>query len=193
MYSATHNFAYIHIPKTGGTSFRTTISKYVTHDFPSHSTTLDVKKVFPEAFCFSIVRNTWDRLYSLYWWSNQGQWQTFGHFLYEIEFYPWKVPWSCSQIAFMVDSDKYFGYNNSLMRIKFDSEFILNKVYYYQKESADLIHKIGSDLGISLTRNPHYNYSHGKMDFHTVYSPRMVQQVKKLYGLEIEIFGFKFE
>lgn len=73
LYLPKENALFIHIPKTGGTSIGEILTehgamktKFRLEGSPNHSSIFDVKKEFPDAFRFAIVRNPWDRMWSLY-------------------------------------------------------------------------------------------------------------------------------
>jgi len=79
MISVQHNFIFVHIPKTGGTSIRTWLWD-ATHDPFSvifkHFKFIDAKQVlvedfFNKAFKFTFVRNTWERIVSEYFFSHE--------------------------------------------------------------------------------------------------------------------------
>lgn len=75
MISHRHNTIFIHINKCGGSS----IDHALSGKFGGHSSTIYYKKKFPyhfnEYFKFSIIRNPWDRMVSLYHFHKKQQWR----------------------------------------------------------------------------------------------------------------------
>ena len=74
-YLPDHHIAFIHNPKTAGTS----ISKWLDDNFATvagrkHGNYLEVKEFFPNTiFSFGVVRNPWERIASWYAFSNQNE------------------------------------------------------------------------------------------------------------------------
>jgi hypothetical protein len=61
---ANHDFVFIHIPKTGGTSIRAALGMA---SVPYHLTARDMWQIYPASrskFSFALVRNPWDRIVS---------------------------------------------------------------------------------------------------------------------------------
>ena len=68
MINHKHKFIFTHIPKTGGTSILSLFTKNYKHK--SHTKTISLlnNENFKKYYKFTIVRNPWDRMVSLYFW-----------------------------------------------------------------------------------------------------------------------------
>ena len=72
MISHTHNFIFIHIPKTGGSSIDDVLKKYVRrwvlHEYlyPDAVHKAEKRNGFKNYFSFCFVRNPWDKIVSQY-------------------------------------------------------------------------------------------------------------------------------
>ena len=72
MISHTHNFIFIHIPKTGGSSVDSVLKKYVRrfvlHEYlyPNVVHKAEKRNGFLNYFSFCFVRNPWDKIVSQY-------------------------------------------------------------------------------------------------------------------------------
>jgi len=69
-----NKFAFIHIPRTAGTSINLVLKKYC-GEFVKHQSIIDVKRKLKNNFDsylkFCVVRNPWDRAVSTYEWGIQ--------------------------------------------------------------------------------------------------------------------------
>jgi len=71
VYSSKYNFVFVHVPKTGGTSIRHLLEPLCAKNITSHHTALDIRSIigsskYDKALSFTVIRNPWDRLVSLY-------------------------------------------------------------------------------------------------------------------------------
>lgn len=81
--STTHNYTFIHIPRTAGWSVTMALKPTTTKKSGHHMTlkeTLELGEEYADRFTFTIVRNPWDRLQSMYYsrWNDT-----------ELSFYDW--------------------------------------------------------------------------------------------------------
>ena len=185
-------FVFIHNARTGGTSLGDTLAKYITHKYPVHTSAADIlydigADNFFSVPRFTVVRNSWDRIHSLYYQIGNRQ-NSLDEFIEEI--YIGSVPWSCSQLALICNTNQYFGYMGSYRKGRFKHAFLIDKVFYYKKCMLD---EVGQYLGLTLTFNPHHNFSHGRPDYRDVYTAKGIRMVRELYADEIDIFRFKFD
>ena len=72
------NYAFIHIPKTAGTSITMKLTKYGVKTLGNHLTAEQILKIYPNIKLFTCIRNPFDRFISAYnfyktknIWSNQ--------------------------------------------------------------------------------------------------------------------------
>lgn len=190
MYSSS-GFVFIHIPRTGGTSLGETLTKYIDYKYPVHTSANYIMQdigadIFFRCKRFAVVRNSWDRIHSLYYQIGNTK-ETFEKFLDGI--YTGNVWWSCSQLALITNTDKYHDRCGRWYDRKFDTSIIVDKIFYYKKV---MLQEIADYLEMDLKFNPHRNYVH-RPDYRKVYTQKTKDIVRRLYADEIDIFRFKFD
>lgn len=77
LMSHSHKFIFIHIWKTGGTSIREALKPFCQDSpmCPQHTTARDIADAYPNEWReykkFTVIRNPWDLIVSLYYWLRQ--------------------------------------------------------------------------------------------------------------------------
>jgi len=139
MISHKLKFVFVHIPRTSGTSIKCTLQHFDKNSIIGgsktswnyHASLQDYKNKYSidDYFKFTIVRNTWDRLYS--WYSfrpqmNQRYFLTFKQWL--LEKY-WCYNGHTTQLSWLYDNDTvnmdFIGHFETLQQ---DYSYILNKI-----------------------------------------------------------------
>ena len=188
-----HRCIFVHIPKTAGISVAESLFGYL----PFHYTTLDYKvifgtKTFREYFKFAFVRNPWDRLFSAYRFLAGGGWNEKDRL------------WAERNIA------PYGGFNEfvegwltpetaeTMIHFRPQWTFVCDKrraleldyLGYLETIDADFAHVAGL-LGIEASLQ-HKNASK-KADYRSHYGDGARAVVEKVYGYDIELFGYTFD
>jgi len=187
MINKEHKCIFVHIPKTGGTS----IIKALDMKRTTHKTAKELKEEYDEwddFFSFSIVRNPWDRMVSIYFHFKRVNEKpiikkkvdipsTFSDFIYE--FNEKKIKFNT--ILYQQQADWIYDDNQNLL---------VNQIYKFENYS-DEVEKIFNKLGIKkkLTherRTIHEHYS-------TYYAEETINIVKNLFEKDIILFGYEYE
>lgn len=190
-----YRFIRIHIKKCGGRSFST----FFPNKLDTHESMSDYEKLAPDKiqnyFKWTIVRNSWERIVSLYFYLQQ-------------------------EVNFFGKSHRYPNFENFVSDIYFSSRFSksssdLGKWPFESKPQMDYLKtfntnlkldyicflpRIDSDFEILKERcgfpknwkYPHYGKSNHH-DYRTYYNDFTAELVGLLYAEEIEYFGFKFD
>ncbi|MEL7258181.1 MAG: sulfotransferase family 2 domain-containing protein [Pseudomonadota bacterium] len=206
-------YIFVHIPKTGGTSLAHALEARAKKDdiligdtekarrrrrrvkrlqaggrLWKHSTLADIAGVVSEEeiadwFCFTLVRNPWDRMVSYYHWLQN---QSFDH------------P--------AVGLAKSLSFSEFLREPHILDAFASNHAATYMTTSrgehrADLyirlehfeqdVEPLWSHLGFRLEM-PHLNRSNRKSDYRNLYSGADAEQLAALCSKDIEQFGYTF-
>tara|TARA_Y100000287_G_C14137589_1_gene313056 strand:- start:194 stop:796 length:603 start_codon:yes stop_codon:yes gene_type:complete len=198
MRSQEHNFIFIHIPKTGGTSIEQVFKKRFKGN-RKHMTMLDYENELGSEinkyFIFSVIRNPWDRLVS-YWKYRQGK----PHAPIDgkiKKFDDWL------RFTSSLDLDNLIGKthigNISNFKVGLDLQFnclVNNK----NKINANLLrfenlqqdfNIICDKIGIPRKQLPHFNKTKHK-NYTEYYDEETKQIVAKKYAKDIKFFNYEF-
>ena len=200
----TPTFAFIHIPKTGGTSIRNHLQKLNTGRDKSittpsspwgHRAAITVKRQVPDdCITFAVVRNTWSRIASLYKYSAPQQ--DFSQWICDM--ISGKIGISISQLYFITDS------NISTSKINNNKKMVFKQHIYSDNIIVDYLlrfENLKQDweymcwvLNIPYTTLPHDNKTLAKdnMDYRDLYTLDNVECIEEHFSQEIEYFGYKF-
>ena len=181
-----HNFIFIHIPRTGGTSItelceilQLNIEKIFwqhTHAGSEESATIP----FHEYTTFSFVRNPWDRIYS--WYA-----------LFD-KYNPRKeqeILVNHPRIARHYGFGKDFSFNQVDYLRNSKGEFVTEFIGRYETYGQDVIH-IFQKLGIEVTHIPRSNATNYP-PYQSQYSTATKKLVAELCAKDIEYFGYEFD
>jgi hypothetical protein len=186
-------YIHIHIPKTGGMFVRSLNASKIYYPcsklnspFRDHSTLSFLKTYLPainsnKVGIFTIVRNPFDRIYSL--WNfclKEGN-----HHCASVSI----LPESFKTFVYNLCDDEYLGYyflQSQLYYIKgykdFDFQFF--KMEEREKLKDFLVNSCGATWS-----DKKVNETPGE-DYRTVYTPEMVEMVKIKFKEEFETFGY---
>ena len=190
MISHDHKCIFLHIPKTGGISFKTILSQNVTVDnkfkgghpkLSYYSKVWNINSYFK--FCF--VRNPWDRLLSCYIYLKGGGRNNCRH---DIE--AGKV---LKDIEFLNFIKNIYNYNFLHIRPQmYFIEDISNFDFIGRFETLQEDFNIVCDkIGIPRQQLPHINKSKHK-HYTEYYNEEAKQIVAEKYAQDIEYFGYEF-
>ena len=187
-----HNFIFIHIPRTGGTSItelceilQLNIEKaFWQHTHAGSEESAEIP--FHEYTTFSFVRNPWDRIYSWYAlfdkFNPRKEQETFSFEKFLVN-YP--------RIARNYGFDKDFSFNQVDYLRNGKGEFVTDFIGKYETYEQDVIH-IFQKLGIEVTHIHRANATNYP-PYQTQYSDTTKKLVAELCAEDIEYFGYEFD
>lgn len=206
MYIKDYNALFLHIPRTGGTSVERLFgymggmetydeSKGMNQD---HRTAKEVKPLlgtlWDSCFKFTIVRNPWDKMASMYYyrlnspfynsvpneWENQyrkkhGDNPTFERWLERLE-------WANNKV-------RLTGCFDQLNYITVDKEVVCDLIIDFSNMNEgwqQLKNMLNCDMDL-----PHLNKSKNKKSYKALYNSKTDSIIKKRFAKDIEYFGYK--
>ncbi len=204
-------YVFIHIPKTGGTALTLALEARAMRDdiligdtpkaqarrsrtkadpatahLRKHSPLRDLGGLLqPDFFCFTIVRNPWDRLVSYYHWLRGqrfshpvvtlAQTLDFGAFLRHPIVVDAEMRWPAR--AYMTDAQ---GVDRAVAYLRLE---------YLQDDIAPL----QAHLGFSLGPLPRHNVSARNRDWRGYYSDADATHLAQICSADIAQFGYRFD
>lgn len=208
-----HNgFWFIDIPRCSTTSIKIELaqrfgplygktipgadSRHVGQFVPDHETARAMRKrlgatVWEELFTFTLVRNPWDRMYSLY--------------RFRMKHYPWIPRASLSEYLSQLDCPNYMArgsmhnfHGNYYGAHQYihddDGRQIVSFVGRYENRAEDL-HTIGERIGCPELGAKHLNTaaeSKSAPSYVEAYTPETRALVARVFARDIEEFGYEF-
>jgi hypothetical protein len=192
MISEEHNFIFLHVPKTGGTSIERALASHYDiyrfdYDFwheeskhwSVHFTLQEmikykqIKKPIDEYFVFSVVRNPWDRIVSAARWRQMD----LEEFYFRTKSRPLK----------RLDHDRHKLAQTNFMKI--NQNIHVDFIGRFESLKNDWL-KICDKLNIKIEL-PHINKSEHN-SYQDYYSPKMRDIIYKDYKEEIKLFKYEF-
>ena len=204
--SERHNYVFVHIPKTGGTSLATALEGRVGPDdiligdtpkarrrkgrlsgltapgrLWKHSTLADVAGLYPaDAFVFTLVRNPWDRMVSYYHWLRV---QRFDHVAV-------RAAQRLSFAAFLRDADMQASFRAypAESYVTGPDGHLRCDLFARIEVPADL-DPLWEHLGFRLSM-PHLNRSVRDADWRSYYDAEGLEIVADIAAADIARFGY---
>ena len=182
-YLPDHRIAFIHNPKTAGTSISNWLDEnFVTKRGRKHGHHLEVKEYFPDTvFTFAVVRNPWSRLASWYHYANHDK-ESFEDWIMSrlatssmIGFRP-AVLWARNWYSIDTPQADWVGDDINLV-LRFEN---LNEEFEQVKK---LLH-CNKNLCI-VNANPVY-------DYRTMYSDDLAELVRDIYIKDVIRYNYEF-
>ena len=180
-----HNFAFIHIPKTGGTSINRALGLA-----DEHKTAMQLRGRLGERwdrkFRFAFVRNPWDRAVSSFRFAlDQNKDSRF----VALTFREWL------RLAFVERHPLYFDLPVSFLP-QFDwisdqeDNLLVDFVGRFENLQADFA-KVCERIGCAGLKLPHYN-STKHDDYRSYYDDESIEIIARWHKKDIEQFGYEF-
>lgn len=177
MISHKHNFIFIHIPRTGGTSIEEFFGTHMWKDSPDekHLSAKEAKKLYGEEiwnsyFKFSFVRNPWDRVVSL--WKSSLYIQTPSVYRFLLLFKPRPHEYKLSSYVDILDLE--LDFIGKFENLQNDFEIVLDKLGIKKAVLPHLSKRVDSN---------HYSYQ---------YNAETKAIVEHFYKRDIEKFSYFF-
>jgi hypothetical protein len=210
MISHKHKFIFIHIPKTGGTSIESifkpsAVDKDVRLKHNPISTKIFQKPKFNDYFKFTIVRNPWDLVCSLYnyMWKSDYSWpmswrkkkKVNAPYHLKLTLSEWvKDPsfkhTSPRSLSIFSKPGRFAEKNQIDWLTNKKGKMIMDYVGRFENLQSDF-NVICKKIGIPSTKLSHTNKSNSK-SYHKFYDDEAIDIVRRHYARDIEYFGYEF-
>jgi hypothetical protein len=218
LVSYKHNFLFVHIAKTGGTSVRDALRQYrwggvyaaplaLTSLFsqmtrprhklgikiPRHAKAIAAKEMFPRDvyngfFKFVVVRNPWDLQVSAYHHVRKNPIGMPDNVKTFAEFLDYKFDPS-RPWNFMLDI------TNEPQRdyiVDMRGNVIVDFIGHYESLQDDF-DEICRRVGVPTTALPHHRKAEGRKDYRSYYSGDLADRVAAHFHQDIEVLGYRFD
>ena len=181
--SFNHNFCFVHIPKTGGTSIRKAlieldpkVNHWSYHTYIRSYYNVLNKRTFAKLFKFAFVRNPWDRVVSYYTWLRSKEHK-------RIDYCIWQDMMETPFVDFIHTMMPQMNY------IKLDGEIAVDyvgKMETFERSLAEISEIIGISIPVYHERcTDHMHYAQ-------YYDSKTRGIVSKMFEEEIDTFGYAF-
>lgn len=216
LLSHKHNFLFVHIAKTGGTSVRTGLNKYrwghryslpmfiaqklsqltdhkIAARFPRHSKVIAAKEMLPDdyfaqLFKFAFVRNPWDLQVSSYHHIKRERPQVMqGHDSFE-DFMRWKFD-PTRPYQYHIDTSLALQ-SDYLIDLKGD--ICVDYIGHYENLQADFDH-ICQQIGIASFILPHKRHAKDRASYHSYYTDETAGLVARHFKQDIALLNYTFD
>ena len=216
LLSHSKQFLFVHIAKTGGTSFRAALSKYrwghrysvpqficnkmsqltehkIGSRFPRHSRIIAAKEMLPEAyfnqlFKFAVVRNPWDLQVSSYHHIKRERPAVMqGNNDFE-SFMKWKFD----------DSRPYQYHLNTSLQLQTDylidlhGQLLTDFIGRYEQLDSDFEY-ICNRLALTNIALPHRRKANNRDDYRRYYNSALIDLVSTHFEKDIALLNYTFE
>ena len=215
LLSLRHNFLFIHIAKTGGTSIRAALRYYKWADpfyiplflcsrlssvtghrlackLPRHAKAIAAYEMLPrniydKLFKFAFVRNPWDLQVSSYHHILRER----PHLLNGINDFKSFLDWKFSpnrpyQFHIDISIQLHSDYVKDL-----HGNIIVDFIGRYEQLKDDF-HEICLRIGIDPPELPHKRRANNRLDYRKYYTDETAELINDYYKQDIELFGYKF-
>jgi hypothetical protein len=217
LISYSHNFLFVHVAKTGGTSIRSALRQYrwsrryaapmalcslfsqmtrprhkLGIKFPRHAKAIAAKEMLPaqvydQLFKFVIVRNPWDLQVSSYHHIKREKPEALQGTNDFSQFLRLKFDPS-REYNYMLDVSKELQWE---YLVDLNGDVIVDFIGRYENLQADF-ETICNRVGISCPELPHERKSEGRLSYREYYTNETAELVERHYRRDIDMLGYKF-
>lgn len=215
LFSLKHNFLFVHIAKTGGTSIRGALSPYrwkgphgiplflcsrmsvlcnhrLACKLPRHARAVAALEMFPreqfqQFFKFAFVRNPWDLQVSSYHHILRERPHLMEHVKNFQEFVHWKLEEKRSY-NYIVDTS--IALQSSYL-VDLNSDVIVDFIGRYENLTADF-NTVCRKIGIPAPRLPHKRKAVDRKPYQEYYNGETARLVADYFAKDIKMFGYTF-
>lgn len=217
LISYSHNFLFVHIAKTGGTSVRAALRRYrwggwyklpmwlasqvdqltrprhkLALKFPRHAKAVAAKEMLPEPvfnslFKFAVVRNPWDLQVSSY-----------HHILREKPEVLQGVQSFGDFLRLKFDPERPYNYMLDISAelqheyiVDLQGRIIVDFIARYENLGPDF-EKACKNIGIFPPKLPHLRKAEERQDYRRYYTNELAEMVAAHYSRDLEILGYTF-
>ena len=194
MISKNKKFVFIHIPKTGGSSIEKCLKKYSTDKITGnennvqvicnktnnnykHATLQQHKNIYGDIisdyFKFTVIRNPWDRLISLWHWGGNGNFNK-KKFINKIK----------------TRSKEQGAWAPMVNYICKDNKILVDKIVRFENLDKEF-HQTMNKMDIKITL-PHINKTKHR-NYTSYYDDELKTIIEQYYKKDIELFNYKFD
>tara|TARA_B110000444_G_scaffold252966_1_gene283054 strand:- start:5558 stop:6121 length:564 start_codon:yes stop_codon:yes gene_type:complete len=185
MISHTHNFIFIHIPKTGGSSIDDVLKKYVRrwvlHEYlyPDAVYKAQKRNGFKNYFSFCFVRNPWDKIVSQYHFNRE----YFGMENYTFEEY----------VHAFNEGKRISWFNPDFLSWMTDDEgnVLMDFVGRFEKLQEDFDY-VCDQIKIPKQELPHHVKTEDRLHYTEYYNQETQQIIADNYANDIKYFNYEF-
>ncbi|WP_006786978.1 sulfotransferase family 2 domain-containing protein [Thiorhodospira sibirica] len=216
LLSLKHQFLFVHIAKTGGTSVRAALTRYryqgpcgvpmwlankldqlcrhrIATKFPRHAKAIAAQEMLPaevyrKLYKFVFVRNPWDLQVSSYHHLQREH----PHLLTHIHSFS-------DFIRYKFDPQRPWNYllDTSLERqrdylVDLQGNVIVDYIGHYENLQADFGH-ICTHIGLKPVDLPHKRKATSRQDYRRYYDDESAERVAQHYAQDIALFGYQFD
>lgn len=184
------NFFFIHINKTGGSSIERALKLDLDHKTAQEKIKQVGRKVWDDAFTFSVVRNPWDKVVSHYSYRVQTGQTGMGK-NNNIGFNEWVDLAYFQNDSIYYDKPKMFMSQSDWV-LDADGTMLVDKICRFESLREDFSN-VCSRLSIN-TELPHVKASkHRRNNYQSYYNRRSIEIIAEKFSRDIELFGYSFE
>ena len=185
LVSDRYKVIFIHIPRTGGTSFSEGLNRAINaQQFEhKHSPIEKIKRVAPKKYKrykkVTLVRNPWDRLYSRYKWLNK--WLLKGN-----------RPTPTFEKAVKENRIHEHHLRPHQFFIKQGDIVLIDKFCFFETLQTNF-NQLCRSVKARPVKLKHLNAAGTRVDYRAQYDNEMIDIVANFYREDIEMFGYTFE
>ena len=216
LISYKYKFIFVHIAKTGGTSIRSALNRFVLRDpfrwiqmfinrisdltnhragikIPRHASIVVAKELLPEDkfegfFKFAFVRNPWDLQVSSYHHIRRERPHLIEHIKNFEDFLKWKLE-ADRPYHYILDASKRPQWYSL---IDVDGRCLVDFIGRYENLNRDF-EEVCRRIGFKRVPHlPHRRKSKDRRDYRYYYNDKSIELVAKHYSIDIEKFGYEF-